>query len=428
MYWLIETEEQFEELKEKKFKKVFLEIVPYHHYYHPSLSEISLIFIKPFIDEKGYMLCVCHNEGFSLDKTLIDALLKGIDEIYVINKKQKLYHLPYKNLYDLTYLMPDGFKYPDNLVYNYFYSKHSDISDLNRIIPITKHYEYCEDLFKLIQKYLPLSYPKELEFLNTKAPLAFLGIERNGLTLNPSSFHNHFDLTHPEYSILGNKIFTEYNLYTTTKRPSNSFNSINFAALPKDNKVRESFVPLNDLLVEFDISAYHPTLAAQLIDFNFEDNVYNEFSKAYDVSYDDAKEIIFKNLYGGIKQEYNHIEFFKKIGTFIDKLWDDFNYSGFIECPVSNYRFYRDKLNDMNPQKLFNYLLQHYETANNIEILLEIHKLLVGKKTKLILYVYDSFLFDVDKKEKNLLLEIQKIFERKKLTIKINKGSDYTFS
>jgi glutathione peroxidase-family protein len=82
----------------------------------------------------------------------------------------------------------------------------------------------------------------------------------------------------------------------------------------------------------------------------------------------------------------------------------------------------------MNPQKLFNYLLQHYETANNIEILWDIHKLLVGKNTKIILYVYDSFLFDLDKKEKDLLLEIQKIFEKRKLTVKYSHGVDYSFS
>jgi len=279
MYWLIETEEQLEELKAKKLKKIFLEIVPYHHNYHPILSEISLIFIKPFIDDKGYMLCLNHNETFSLDKTLIDGLLTNIDEIYVINKKQKLYHLPYKNLYDLTYLIPDTFKYPENLVYNHFYSKHSNILDLNRIIPVTKHYEYCESLFDLTQKHLPLKYPEEYKFLNSKAPSAFLGIERNGITLSKSVFEKYYDLPHPEYSILEDKIYTEYNLYTTTKRPSNAFNGINFSAIPKD-KTRESFIPKNDLLVEFDISAYHPTLAAKLIDFEF------DFPNGIRVTYD----------------------------------------------------------------------------------------------------------------------------------------------
>ena len=50
----------------------------------------------------------------------------------------------------------------------------------------------------------------------------------------------------------------------------------------------------------------------------------------------------------------------------------------------------------MNPQKLLNYVLQNLETANNVLILWDIFKILRGKNTKLVLYVYDSFLFDFD--------------------------------
>jgi hypothetical protein len=54
----------------------------------------------------------------------------------------------------------------------------------------------------------------------------------------------------------------------------------------------------------------------------------------------------------------------------------------------------------MNPQKLLNYVLQNLETSTNVIILYEIFKILRGKNTKLILYVFDSFLFDVDESEK----------------------------
>ena len=79
----------------------------------------------------------------------------------------------------------------------------------------------------------------------------------------------------------------------------------------------------------------------------------------------------------------------------------------------------------MNPQKLLNYVLQNLETANNVLILYEIFKILKGKNTKLVLYVYDSFLFDVDKNEKEILKEIAKVFENKQLQIKIKKGKNY---
>ena len=73
----------------------------------------------------------------------------------------------------------------------------------------------------------------------------------------------------------------------------------------------------------------------------------------------------------------------------------------------------------MNPQKLLNYVLQNLETANNVCILYEIFKILRGKNTKLVLYVYDSFLFDVDDNEKELLEQIAKVINDKNLQFKV---------
>jgi hypothetical protein len=79
----------------------------------------------------------------------------------------------------------------------------------------------------------------------------------------------------------------------------------------------------------------------------------------------------------------------------------------------------------MNPQKLLNYVLQNLETSQNILILWDMCKILRKKNTKLVLYVYDSFLFDVDKTEKNILYEILDIFSKYKLNVKIKKGINY---
>ena len=78
--------------------------------------------------------------------------------------------------------------------------------------------------------------------------------------------------------------------------------------------------------------------------------------------------------------------------------------------PGSGYCFKKSELENMNPQKLFNYMLQNVETSTNVCILMEIHKLLRGKNTKLVLYTYDSFLFDYDESE-NLIEEIKEIFK-----------------
>ena len=51
-------------------------------------------------------------------------------------------------------------------------------------------------------------------------------------------------------------------------------------------------------------------------------------------------------------------------------------------------------MSDMNPSKLFNYYLQSMETEYNMAMINEVNALLGPYDTKLILYTYDSLLFD----------------------------------
>ena len=120
------------------------------------------------------------------------------------------------------------------------------------------------------------------------------------------------------------------------------------------------------------------------------------------------------------------MEFFKKAKQFTNIIWEEFNNNGFIECPVSKYRFEKDKLEDINPPKLLNYLLQNLETSNNVLILWRIFKILKNKQTKLVLYNYDSFLFDFDKSEKYLIDELKMLFKEFGLRIKLSYGTNYS--
>jgi hypothetical protein len=53
--------------------------------------------------------------------------------------------------------------------------------------------------------------------------------------------------------------------------------------------------------------------------------------------------------------------------------------------------------------------------------------MLVGKKTKLVLYTYDSFLFDLSEEDENIREEVEVIFKKYKLNIKTKQGYDYDF-
>ena len=425
-FWIIEKDSQIEYLINKKYEEVFVEVISYNDNLHPILNDVSLIYYKPLKSNKGFMLCIDHSESLNADKTLIDTLLTQTSRIWVRDKKKTLYYLPIKNLYDVN-LIDTPYEPALTPTHIYFQNKYPEYKKINKLIPISKHYELCEDIYNNVKHNFNKELPSYFEFYNNKATLAFFGIEKNGITINENIFYEHFKPNQSFYSIQDSKIYTNYNLYTTTRRPSNAFNGINFAALNKENGSRKSFIPQNHRFVEIDISAYHPHLAANLVGYDFGDqDVHQVFADMYGVSYDESKNLTFKQLYGGVFREYENLEYFQLIKQYINNIWEEFNNSGKVITPISGYCFEKSKLDNMNPQKLFNYILQNYESSNNVHILMDIHKLLKGKNTKLILYTYDSVLIDYDDEEK-LFNSIKNIFKKHNLKIKVKNGTNYDF-
>ncbi len=303
-----------------------------------------------------------------------------------------------------------------------FYRNHGKNSDINKIIPIVKHYEVCEQIYNDLKPNIENVSTPYNDFFNSKVTLVFNAIERNGLRINKTEFEKHF---HP---IENDFVYTQYNLKTTTTRPSNKFNGVNYAALNKENGCRKSFIPRNDIFIEIDISAFHPNLVANLVNYSFPTNeIHEHFAELYKVDYAKAKELTFKQLYGGVFEQYKNLEFFKRVNSLVEKNWKQFNEKGYIEVPISNYRIEKNSVGEMNPQKLFNYLLQGYETAQNILILWEMVRIFTNKNTKLVLYTYDSFLLDVDETETDVLEEVKQIFKKYKLNTKSKTGYDYDF-
>ena len=425
MFWLIETQDQIEYLINKKYKEAFIEIIPYHDKIHPAINGVSLVYFRPSIEHKGFILSADHGEAMSVSKTLIHQLLSETETLWVRDKKTALYYFQIKSLLDLNILNPPYIQ-DQTQTHTYFQTQYPEYEKINKVIPIVKHYEYCENIYNKVKKHFTKDLPSYFDFYNNKTTLAFFGIEKNGIQIDETVFKQHFAQVNPLYSIRDRKIYTSYNLFTTTRRPSNTFNGLNFAALNKENGARKSFIPTGKF-VEYDISAYHPNLAARLVSFDFDgQDVHQVFADMYGTSYKEAKELTFKQLYGGVFKEYEHLEFFQQIKKFIDNNWNDFNNLGQVIVPGSSYCFKKSELENMNPQKLFNYILQNLETATNVCILMDIHKLLRGKNTKLVLYTYDSFLLDYDASE-NLKEEIENIFSKRKLQIKVKHGSSYDF-
>jgi len=419
MFYTVETSEQLNEFFEIGHEKVFVEPILFNDNTHPALNHLSLLYIKPLNDSKGYILCLDHTEALKLHKTSITNLLASFKEIYVRNRKSFIYVFPLKNLIDISFYIPEYVE-PTTPTHETFYQNHGHRDNVNTIIPLVKHYEKCELIFDKVKDYFKTDNAK----FNNKATSVFFAIERNGIKINKKQFDKHFELDNEHFNIQDDTIYTQYNLYTTTGRPSNSFNSVNFAALAKDNGCRKSFIPNNDKFVEIDISAYHPTLAAQLVDYDFgSETPYEYFAKEAGIEVSEAKILMFKQLYGGVYNEYKYIDYFQLIEEHVNKLWKTYTTNGYIECPISGHKL-TTYIKDINPQKLFNYTLQNLETSTNVCIVWDIIKLLKGKKTKIVLYTYDSILLDYHD-EDDILDQIKEVFKKYNLRIKTTKGLNY---
>tara|TARA_B100000497_G_scaffold51974_1_gene59799 strand:+ start:48 stop:1310 length:1263 start_codon:yes stop_codon:yes gene_type:complete len=418
MYWLIENQNQLEELYSSDLEEAFIEIIPYSNGIHPVENQICAVYIRPLNSTKGYIASISHSETLSLNIREVKRLISKFKRIYVRDKKEFLHYFILQNLYDITLQQPTYI--PEyTQTHSWFYNKYKDKKDINRIIPIVKHYEYCEKTFNNLKNRIdePIN-----EFYNNKATVVFNAIERSGIQVDREKFESRFHL------LDSNTVYSQFNFKTLTTRPSNRFKGVNYAAINKTNGDRQCFIPSNDLLFELDISAYHPTLLANLIGYDFcGRDIHQAFAEMYQVDYKKAKELTFKQLYGGVFDQYKDLEFFKKVQVYTDDLWARFQNEGFVECPVSKHIYKNDVLEDMKPQKLLSYVLQNLETATNVRILWEIFKVLRGKNTKLILYTYDSFLFDLDNSERELLREVIKIFKKYKLQVKHSYGDTYDF-
>jgi len=418
MFWLVEDDKQLELFKKFAKGEAFVEIIPNNHFEHPVNNGVCAVYIRPLNSNKGFILTNNHSETLNVGIDAIKCVLNALDKIYVRDKKEFLHYFVLQKLFDITLTSPTYI--PDRTTsHQYFYYKYPSKEDVNRIVPIVKHYEYCENIFNDLKNRInePIN-----NFYNDKAAVVFNAVERSGLRIDRDRFKSYFYDERSEY------VYTQYNFKTLTTRPANKYNGINYAALNKDNGCRTCFIPRNDKFVELDIGAYHPTLLGLLVGYDFgEEDIHKAFAKMYGVDYQKSKELTFKQLYGGVFEQFKDLEFFQRVQIYVDDLWERFNKDGYIECPVSKHLYKRDKLDDMKPQKLLNYVLQNLETSMNVRILWDIFKSLKNRKTKLVLYTYDSFLFDFDESEVGLIEEIKQIIKNYKLQIKESYGSNYDF-
>jgi hypothetical protein len=424
MFYIIERQEQLDKLG--PFNDCFVQFIQQNDNYHPKLSPLSLIYVRDITQHKGYVLCLDHNESFALSQQdVFEWLLGNTDRLFVLNKKEAMYHFNYPDkLYDINFI-----EHPDltgifTSCHTFYYRQHTANPITNKLIPISKHYEECELMFNIVLPIIQQYRSNNVVYAFNNGPLTrvFHDIESNGIKVDKQCFIDAYgkDLQYPQLNLSKGRIYSQYNLYTLTGRPSNTYNSINFAALDKNNGERLCYRPTNDKFVEFDIQGYHPRILGDMIDFNFGDkNTYETLSELLGVTPQEAKELTFKQLYGGVWKEYRNQPFFRDIVTLTDGIWDEYQYGK--QYATRNRIFTLDK--DMTQSKLLNYIIQSHETSNNVVMLDNILNYLRDKQTKLVLYVYDSILIDYASSDGDqVLLDIKDMIH---YPVNIKTGKNY---
>ena len=394
---------------------------PFLHPLHKD-NGLSALWCQVESAEEPFFIIEHHPDS---DKFMEDY--KWLDEEWIVTPDKKIlnHFYEFKDVWDLNFVhwLETGKPFENNVRNNaidFLSNKFYNVKKLNEIIPLSKHNEYCSDVNKVMN--IPHTGDNN-DYMNDVIK-AFTSIEKNGIKVS-DDVCDIFDIRVKKH-ISNGKLYSQYNLWTTTGRPSNSFGSVNFAALPPEK--RKAFVPENNSLIEFDFDAYHLRLIADLVDYDFgKDSVHKHLAEHYECSYEESKQRTFKLLYGGIDKETREkVPFFDKVHNYINKKWSEINTHNCVYTDIYRRKLLFKNYKDMNRNKVFNYLIQAYETESNIKKILLIQDYLLGKKTKLVLYGYDSFLFDFSNQDGvETLREIKSILEENKHYTKSKMGLNY---
>lgn len=347
---------------------------------HAKQNTLSAIYIK-IID--GVERIVCLNHGETLKMNVDISSLNKLGKKYCYDKKELNHIIKLDDVIDvnLQYYMKNNepliLEELSTPTHDYFYRTMWRIKNINRIIPIWKHIELCRVKTQVMEKYVDLPIHQDY---NDEIIDNLTHIEENGLRKDDKL------------------VYSQYNLYTSTGRPSNRFGGINFAALNKTDGSRKPFKSRFEegMLVEYDFDAYHLRLIGNLLNYSFpKGSVHEHMGEFYGCDYQESKNRSFQYLYGHIPQEVVEINpFFEKVQDYINQNWKEYKRGHFIESDIYIKKIFKQNLSAMNRNKLFNYMIQLLETENNMKILNNLIPFIKNYESKLVLYSYDSFLFD----------------------------------
>jgi len=387
---------------------------------HPQNNSLSFLFVS-FKDD-SYVIPFEHTDCLTPEIDLSESeTMKWVwDKKSILQCKD----LNIKGLRDIqTYLFfskNEIYPLEDKLeVLRGFYTRLGIRDELGKSIPIMKFIEVLSQINKDFQN-LPQNENVGKIWIDDDMIPTLSEVERLGIKVDKEKFFDKWDAKYHAKHLKGDIIYTQFNPYTITSRPANSHGGINFSALNKDDGTRDIFIPREGkVFVQLDYDAYHIRIMAKIINYDIPDDSGHQWlAKQYGCDYGEAKVRTFQNIYGGIRDK--HIPFFKEVDKFIQTFWSNTKHGEFIQTPKR--RIPLKYVQDANAQKVFNYLLQSMETELNMDVLKKLNEM--GHTP--LFYTYDSFLFEVDKGDKDTVRKIKEIVEYKGFPSKIGVGMNYS--
>jgi len=385
---------------------------------HPFATRISFLYYRT--EGEDGIINLNHIDAKKLVKIELNKLFDN-DTIVLDSRYISNLGFDFEWLYFEEYGKPFIFnEFADGVYRGY----RRDFTELNDCIPLMKWYE--------LLKTLPdLNLKTETNRKYSSAIRTLGRLEGAGVKVDREKFIDSFSFD-PQFIKKGDVVFTQYNPYTITGRPSNRHLGVNYSALNKSDGSRESFISRfpNGTLLQFDYESYHIRLIAGLIGYKLPTDIsaHQYFADIYGTDYETAKGITFRYLYGGLDEVARGVPFFRKVEEYTQSVHRGFVISGRLTTPLFKREIHFGRIEGATEQKVFNYLLQALETEVNYMKMGQLWDALGGRLSRPILYTYDALLFDVHPIERGEVIQIVKdVMETGGFPVRVYEGKNYNY-
>lgn len=404
---MIDTIEVLDSLNINYSDNYYIKLIVSNNKFHPRLlsneDNLLAIYLYNVESKKSEVINICHRDYLPLSKTYVNLFLSKFQNLFTDDRKYIKYFL------DLKVKSLKHFAGEIEVPYK---NEHSEYKRCNQRRSLSKIKEHMDGIIRKID--FNIIYGKYYFFYDELEDILF-DLESTPFKINKEILQSHY-----KHTLFNVDADTLYQYHTLNKyRPSNSFNNINLYALNKNTDVRKMIVPNNDMLINLDYKACHISLLFNTIGMSLDGDIYELLSYELYGNRDrreDIKAMVFKIFFSEELYYSENNGYFAHILNFKEKLLSEIK-SNSVYLPIIN-----ENVESITKVSDF---FQLYETINNVYKIRKILSYIKGYKTKLILYTYDSFLFDFDKSELFLLKGIKNILEEMNLKVSMSVGYNY---